>query len=339
MRAGWAHTLQRLRALARPARLQIAAALLLALALLSPRWPLAQPHWNHVVYLDITQSMNTRDMTLGEGPGAGQPASRLAFVQQALHEALLALPCGSRLGLGLFTEYRVLLLTTPVEVCANYDDLLAVVLRIDGRMSWAGASEVSKGVFWSIRTTRQLDDSPTVMFITDGHEAPPLRPGSEPHFNEPLGQVQGTLLGVGGAALSPIPKFDPEGHLLGVWEPDEVLQTDTFSAGRTLGGNRQSLVESDGRPVQAFRGSGTEHLSSLKEPHLLVLAGQVGLQYRRLATPRDLVDALRDERLARRVVVARDLRFVPAAVALLLLVVAAFSPRRHVSKGRVGAPA
>lgn len=28
------------------------------------------------------------------------------------------------------------------------------------------------------------------------------------------------------------------GHLLGVWEADEVLQTDTFSAGRTLGGNR-----------------------------------------------------------------------------------------------------
>ena len=338
MKAWWAHRLQWLRAITRPARLQIAAALLLGLALLSPRWPLAQSHWNHVVYIDITQSMNTRDMSLGEVQGAGQPVSRLAFVQQALHEALLALPCGSRLGLGLFTEYRVLLLTTPVEVCANYDDLLAIVQRIDGRMSWAGASEVSKGVFWSIRTTRQLDGAPSLMFITDGHEAPPLRPGSEPRFNEPLGQVQGAILGVGGAALSPIPKFDPEGHLLGVWEPDEVLQTDTFSAGRTIGGSRQSLVEADGSPVKAYQGSGTEHLSSLKEPHLLELAAQVGLQYRHLATPGDLVEALRDERLARSAVVARDLRFVPAAVALLLLV-AAFAPRRRAGKGRVGAPA
>lgn len=324
---------------ARPVRLQAAAALLLGLALLSPRWPLPQAHWNHVVYIDITQSMNTRDMTLGDGPGAGQPVSRLAFVQQALHEALLALPCGSRLGLGLFTEYRVLLLTTPVEVCANYDDLLAIIQRIDGRMSWAGASEVSKGVYWSIRTTRQLAGAPSLMFITDGHEAPPLRPGSEPRFNEPPGQVQGTVLGVGGTALSPIPKFDPEGHLLGMWEADEVLQTDTYSAGRTIGGNRQTLVEADGRPVQAFQGSGTEHLSSLKEPHLQVLAAQVGLHYRRLAAPQDLAEALRDQRLARRAVVARDLRFVPAAAAFLLLVVAAVSWRRQVGKGRVGRPA
>ena len=80
------------------------------------------------------------------------------------------------------------------------------------------------------------------------------------------------MLGVGGTALSPIPKFDPEGHLLGVWEADEVLQTDTYSAGRTIGGSRQTLVEADGRPVQAFQGSGTEHLSSLKEPHLQALA-------------------------------------------------------------------
>lgn len=323
-----------LRARARPVRLQGAAALLLGLALLAPRWPLPQAHWNHVVYIDITQSMNTRDMQV-----QGQVVSRLAFVQQALHEALLALPCGSRLGLGLFTEYRVLLLTMPVEVCANYDDLLAIVQRIDGRMSWAGASEVSKGVYWSIRTTRQLADAPSLMFITDGHEAPPLRPGSEPRFNEPPGQVQGSVLGVGGAALSPIPKFDPEGHLLGVWEPDEVLQTDTYSAGRTISGNRQSLVEADGRPVQAFAGSGTEHLSSLKEPHLEALASQVGLHYRRLASPRDMAEALRDERLARRAVVARDLRSVPAGAALLLLVVAAVAWCRQVAKGRVGGPA
>jgi mxaL protein len=86
--------------------------------------------------------------------------------------------------------------------------------------------------------------------------------------------VPGTVLGVGGTALSPLPQFDPEGRLLGLWEADGVLQTNTYSAGRTIDGSRQTLVEADGRPVQAFEGSGTEHLSSLKEPHLQVLAAQ-----------------------------------------------------------------
>lgn len=105
------------------------------------------------------------------------------------------------------------------------------------------------------------------------------------------------------------------------------------------GGARLCLVEADGRPVQAFAGSGTEHLSSLKEPHLQALAPQVGLHYRHLASPRDMAEALRDERLAHRAVVARDLRCVPAGAALLLLVVAAVAWRRQVAKGRVGGSA
>jgi mxaL protein len=307
-----------LRATTRTTRLLAGAALLLALALLGPRWPLPQPHWQHVVYIDITQSMNTRDMTV-----AGQPASRLAFARHALHEALRALPCGSQLGLGLFSEYRVLLLMKPVEVCANYDDLLAVIGRIDGRMSWAGASEVSKGVSWAVRTTRELDGEPTLMFITDGHEAPPLRPGYQPVFSVPGAPpgrvVHGSLLGVGGQPLSPIPKFDPDGHPLGLWQPDEVMQTDTISAGRTIGGNQQSLVEEDGSPVKVYESSGTEHLSSLKEAHLRGVAELAGLHYRRVADAGDMVAALRDGRLAREAVVARDLRAVPAALALVLM--------------------
>ena len=314
MKGVWLRVTSRLRRIGRRTWLQIAAAALLAVALGSPRWPLPQSNWNHVIYLDITQSMNTRDMMVG-----GKPVSRLAFVQDALHDALLALPCGSRLGIGVFAEYRVLLLMTPVEVCANYDDVLAIIQRIDGRMSWAGASEISKGVFWSIRTTRLLEGTPTLMFITDGHEAPPLRPDYVPTFSERTDEVRGTILGVGGLALSPIPKFDPDGHPMGMWEADDVMQTDTISAGRTIGGSKQTLVEEDGKPVKVYQGSGTEHLSSLKEPHLREIADHTGLQYRRVVDSRDLVAALRDPRLARPAVAPRDLRFVPVTLALLLL--------------------
>jgi mxaL protein len=316
-----ASTWQQLRRMDRSTALLAAAAALLVLALMAPRWPLPQSHWNHVVYIDITQSMNTRDMAVD-----GRPASRLAFVRHALHEGLRGLPCGSRLGLGLFTEYRVLLLMAPVEVCASYDDLLAVIGRIDGRMSWAGASEVSKGVFWALRTTRELDGAPSLLFVTDGHEAPPLRPGHRGALAEATGLARGSVLGVGGLTLSPIPKFDPDGNPMGMWAADEVMQTDTLSAGRTIGGSRQTLVEEDGSPVKVFESSGTEHLSSLKEEHLRQVAEQAGLGYRRLAGPPDLAAALRDPRLARQAVVPRDLSAVPAAVALLLLAMV-FVPR------------
>ncbi len=301
-------------------RLLAGAALALFAALLGPRVQLPSDTWNHVVVIDITQSMNTRDMAL-----QGEPVPRLAFAKSALRDALAGMPCGSKLGIGVFSEYRVLLLLAPVEVCDNYNDLPAVIDRIDGTMSWAGASEVGKGVGSAVRALRTMAGKPSLIFISDGHEAPPLRPGQRPRFDEPLGEIHGVIAGVGGDAPKPIPKFDVEGHLLGVWEADDVMQTDTISLGQTQNGAKQSLVEENGQPVQVFEGSGTEHLSSLKEPHLRELADVTGLGYRRLVASGDLSDVLRDPALARRAWVPWDLRAVPAALALVLLC-AAFLP-------------
>ncbi len=79
--------------------------------------------------------------------------------------------------MGAFAEYRSLLLLSPVEVCSNYNDLLTSLNRIDGRMRWANASEVGKGVYWSARTALAEGSKPDVIFISDGQEAPPLIPG------------------------------------------------------------------------------------------------------------------------------------------------------------------
>ena len=85
------------------------AACALAACLLNPGWPVERARFDHVVVLDITQSMNVQDESLD-----GKPASRLAYAKQALRQALLQLPCGSRIGWGVFTEYRSFLLFEPV---------------------------------------------------------------------------------------------------------------------------------------------------------------------------------------------------------------------------------
>jgi mxaL protein len=308
MRSGW-----------RSERLGLAlAAMLLALAFVRPTLPWKRSLFEHVVVLDVTQSMNVEDMRLD-----GKPASRLAFAKRALHEALSELPCGSRLGWAIFTEYRAYLLYTPVEVCANRAELRASLAGIDGRMAWSGNSEVAKGLHSSIVVAKALAERPSVVFVTDGHEAPPLNPRHRPRFDDKPGEVAGVVVGVGELKASPIPKLDPLGRRLGFWGADEVAQVDLRSLGRGASVGQEAMVEEgSGAPVAGLGATpGSEHLSGLRESYLQLLAGENGFAYHRLRDAAGLSRTLRDPALARPVPVQGDLRVVLAGLALVLLLV------------------
>lgn len=301
----------------RSERLRLAlAALLLVLGFARPTLPWKRALFEHVVVLDVTQSMNVEDMQLD-----GKPAARLAFAKRALHEALSELPCGSRLGWAIFTEYRTYLLYTPVEVCANRAELRASLASLDGRMAWSGNSEIAKGLHSSLLVAKALPGTPSVVFISDGHEAPPLHPRHRPHFDDKPGEVAGVLVGVGELKPSPIPKLDPLGRRLGFWAADEVAQTDLRSQGRGASVGAEAMTEEGSDPAAVGMGAtpGTEHLSGLHEPYLKLLAAENGLAYHRLRDARGLSRAWRDEALARPVPVQGDLRLPLAALAALLL--------------------
>jgi mxaL protein len=275
----------------RGAGLLAAAALLLVLALAMPAVTLPLARSESIVVFDITQSMDVQDVQLD-----GAPVSRLAFARESARRALRELPCGSRVGWAAFTEYRTLMLLAPIEVCENYNDLLATLDEIDGRIRWGNASEVAKGVFWAVRAARELGTQPAVLFLTDGHEAPPL--SALPRFDDVrTGQVRGWLLGIGGSVPQPIPRTGVEGEHIGYWRAADVVQ-------RTA---------ADGQPRSH------EHLSELREPHLRMLSGRTGLGYAALRDPAALAGLMRDPQLARQVGVPTDLYAVPAALALLLL--------------------
>jgi mxaL protein len=258
------------------------------LAAWTPPLQLPAARFEGVIVFDVTQSMNAEDYAID-----GRPASRLAAAKAAIRGAVEGLPCGSRVGWGVFTEFRTLLLIAPIEVCANFSELASALDGIDGRVAWAGASEVAKGIHSALKEAKALRGQPSIVFVTDGHEAPPVNPAYRPRFDGRPGDIAGLIVGAGGPAPVPIPKFDPDGRRLGYWGPDDVLQTDPYSKGRagSVAGERYAEAEAS-KPPPGWPAAGNEHLSQLREGYLRLLADELALDYLRLDSVGDGMRAL-----------------------------------------------
>nr|WP_232519302.1 vWA domain-containing protein [Caballeronia insecticola] len=253
--------------------------------------------FSYIVTFDITQSMDVEDVG-----SASVPISRLDFARAAMRESLGRLPCGSTIGWSIFTGQSTLLLVPPVEVCSNFDALLAALDSIGGDMRWTNWSRVAEGgVFAAVRTATNIGHDAGVLLITDGQEAPPVLPSDQRVRDIPRGQVKGWLIGVGGDQPVPIPRTDRDGKRIGYWRADEVIQV----------------------PAQSRAGVAAEsheELSALRGQYLEAIAQQVGFDYRRLRAPQDLLAAMTDSRYAHRERVPTEVNWIPAALALLLLV-------------------
>ena len=313
--------------------LLLLACAMLILALLNPYVRLQRYTFDDLVVVDITQSMNTLDYHQ-----ANKPVSRLVFVKGALQRALLRLPCGSKIGLGIFTEYRSFVLFEPAEVCANYREISTTLAGIDNRMAWVGASEIAKGLYSGLRTVRSLPGHPALVFITDGQEAPPINPLHRPVFDGKPGEAKGVIIGAGGFVPMPIPKFAPDGKPLGYWRADEVLQIDPYSLGRSGSVEGEKMVETDKAPQISLGATpGSEQLSSLREPYLRLLAKETGMDYRRLGSFSDLIAALTDHELAQQQDAPVGIAWIPGLLALLcLLGIYAFPIRNGITKNNSG---
>jgi mxaL protein len=256
------------------AALLLLTALGLALALLHPKLNLSRGVFNNIFIIDISQSMNVQDYRLD-----GKPTSRLEFVKQSVRHTLKNLPCGSRAGLGIFTEYRSYLLLAPVETCANFSELASLLDNINGQMAWIGGSEIAKGINFGFKIIKKLPEKPGLIFITDGQEAPPIHPEHRPAIDVKPGDVRGMLVGAGGLVPQAIPKYDPAGNLLGFWGPDDVMQTDRYSEAPNESEAAAQLAQGK-KKIEP-----TEHLSSLREAYLQTLASETGIGYHRLENP------------------------------------------------------
>ena len=309
-----------------------AAFALTAAGLAKPTVPLPADVFRHLVVFDITQSMNVPDAMPGD-----HALTRLEHAKAVVLEAATTLPCGSELGLGLFTGHRTFLLLAPVEVCAGYPDLAAAIRAVDWRMAWTARSEIAKGVHSGLRIAGALGPQTVLVFLTDGHEAPPLHPELRPSYGGEPGTVRGLLAGVGGLIPQPIPKLDPQGGNRGYWSAEDVMQLDELSLGRgTSVSEGYAEVVSSG--TSAGIGPGAEHLSALREAHLRALANGLKLRYRRVESAGDLRSALRHPNFANELESMTDLRPWLAGVAALLAALGYIVPARRGRQIQSGGP-
>lgn len=296
----------------------LAAAALLLLAVLLPDFKMTRAVPQVVVVLDVSQSMNTLDCRLDR---AAVPVSRLACVKDALAEALREMPCGSQLAWGVFAGNQTTVLAAPLEVCTHRGDLLDSLARLDWRLSWESGSRIGGALVSALRVLPKVPHEseaiPGLVFITDGHEAPAISMRNRRRFEDYAGKVQGIVVGVGSDVLTPMPKYDMDGNYLGEWQANEVPQKDMSGQRAMTSVPGEKMVGDDDEVA-----SGTEHLSSLKEEYLQLLASDAKLDYRRLSRRADMVAALQATQLRRPLPTDTDPRWLPALAALLLLLFA-----------------
>ncbi|MFG1417676.1 VWA domain-containing protein [Xanthobacter sp. V0B-10] len=295
-----------------PRALALGAAFLLALAaLLVPPVTAPGSAYRLLAIVDVTGSMNVRDA--GEG---GHPLSRLEAVKSTLRDLAARLPCGSRLGLGIFTERRSFLLFEPIDTCADFAPLDGAIAALSWRMAWEGDSYVARGLYSAIDLAAPLDAD--LLFFSDGQEAPPLPRSGIPPFSGERGRVGGLIVGVGGPVPAPIPRFDNFGREAGFYGPTDVPQENRHGPPPENAEAREGWHPRNA-PWGAEIAAGEEHLSAVRPDHLRALAATTGLAYTPLHPAGTLVEALETAARPRPVATTRALSPVPAALALALL--------------------
>lgn len=327
------------------------ATLCAAIACFLPATEVETRTYNWFVMVDITRSMNTRDYAARD-----RAVSRLEQVKQSLQHALKTLPCGSRMGLGVFAERSTAALFFPVEVCANYALIATAIARLDWRMAWVADSNIARALESALDLMADPDLPETYLaFITDGHEAPPVNPDYEPDFSQyrvdgvvpgmvrmaaeqraareaavEFGAIPdrspGLLIGAGGDVPVQIPKFDEDGNQIGYYVAADVPHAARFGLpkdpSKIPGYIPRNAEWGPTAPV------GTEHLSSLKQDYLLELAKKTGLRYARMDADNALAEALADPRFAMIDAVQKRRTTLPALLALFLIAIVYLSNTR-----------
>ena len=262
-----------------------------------PTLPLKQNVYHYLFVIDITQSMNARDYHI-----EGMPADRLSVVKESLRRVLHDLPCGSRMGLGLFTTKNVMLLFAPIEICRHFAVIDEVIAHVDWRMAWSADSNIERGLYTAIQKTKKLDDRIRLVFLTDGEQT--VNELHRPPLAKVANSVGGVIVGVGGLTPVSLPKLDQENRMIGYWQQNEV---------KRLGRQSPSFQAAMEQKDRIYR-------SLLHETELRQLAGTLGLRYHRLTTAEHLSEALRSTDMAEQRVVETDIRWLLALSALMLIV-------------------
>ena len=265
--------------------------------------------------LDITQSMNARDYHEKD-----LPPDRLGYAKAAILTALHELPCGSEVGLGLFTTQTVHALFEPLEICEHFPVIDDALSHIDWRMAWSADSHIETGLYHALHTLRKTDQTTRLVFLTDGQETPPQ--GVQAQYDGKPGEIGGMLVGVGGNQPVTVPRYNRENQMIGNWE-NEDIEVPPISTTVYSGKTETRILPREG-----------PYLSWLDETRLKELAATTGLRYHRLNDPEAFVESLLAPDLAESRAAKTDLRPYLAIIALLIFFMTLLPTPRKLKRSR-----
>lgn len=285
------------------------ALLALIIALFHPKIPVKHNIYTYLLVADISQSMNVKDVIQN-----GKEVTRLEHTKKLMHEILSSLPCGTKVSIGLFAGVSVAALYHPIEVCANFAALNDTVDHFDWRMGWSGNSRVRESLYSAARTIRGFPEPAQMVILTDGEEAPKLHIFNTKDLKDFQGGDGWLFVGIGSEKGAAIPKLSDKNQLIGYWSNESfAVQPGIAQISEANIGMRDDNVAG---------GVNDRFISKLNSEYLKSLSKEIGATYVHGDNVHTILDAMKNQKPARRDVAPFDLHWVLASLAGILLLAA-----------------
>ena len=280
------------------------AVLFLLLAIINPSVPITKNIYNYIFIVDISQSMNTPDMSLD-----AQKISRIEYSKKTLQRLVERLPCKTKVSIGMFAGVSVASTYTPIEVCDNFSSINNTIDHLDWRSTWSGNSRLRESMVSLAKLIRSFPESAQVVFFTDGEEAPRLHTFNTRDLSQFQGGQDWLFVGIGSDEGTAIPKFDSNNQLIGYWSNDSfALQPGIAQISESNLGTRDNKVAS---------GVSDRYLSKLDEDYLKLLAQEIKGNYIKGDSVETILDAMEKQKAAWRDQSAYELRYFLSLLALI----------------------
>ncbi len=297
-----------------------AALLLLIIAMFRPTVPVKRDIYSYLLVVDITQSMNVKDMSLD-----GKPVTRMQYQQFLLHRIIGEMPCGTQVSIGLFAGVSVAALYTPIEVCENFAALEDSIDHLDWRNGWSGNSRIRESMLTLAKLIRSFPEPAQVVYFTDGEETPKLHVFNTRDLTGFQGGKDWLFVGVGSDKGTAIPKLDDKNQLIGYWSGESfAMQPGVAQISQDNIGTREDSVASD---------ANDRYMSRLDEKYLQSLAKEVSGNYVNGDSLQNILAAMKKQPPARRDKAAFELKWIIAGLAGLLFL-AAYLPKHPIKESK-----